>query len=336
MSEPEQPPTPDCLTALLEEGEYRETVACLNRLGAADAETRKRALRAVRDIAEEPPYSFDGLASPLSTFLTDEDRAVRLTTAKLFVTLAQSGPAAVLPAVDALAERLADDEEFYYVRARSAEALGYVAVDSPEEVTDPETVADLRIGLEFDEPEVKEKLAKALAYVALGDPSRLRHQIDSLAEYLDDDNELVRYHLCTALVVVGCDYPERLAEAVEPFQERLGDENPYVKGRAAEGLGLLATSETDVGSDPDLDGVTGDDDDQPTFLTDRLGFCRQQLDTDQSGRVPDRIGTIDSIRDGTDDVVGEMNAPDGEACPHCGFDLPEGEAPICPQCGSPR
>jgi hypothetical protein len=207
MSEPEQPPTPDCLTALLEEGEYRETVACLNRLGAADAETRKHALRAVRDIAEEPPYSFDGLASPLSTFLTDEDRAVRLTTAKLFVTLAQSEPAAVLPAFDALAERLADDEEFYYVRARSAEALGYVAVDSPEEVTDPETVADLRIGLEFDEPEVKEKLAKALAYVALGDPSRLRHQIDSLAEYLDDDTELVRYHLCTALVVVGCDYP---------------------------------------------------------------------------------------------------------------------------------
>jgi hypothetical protein len=56
----------------------------------------------------------------------------------------------VKPVVDALAERLADDEEFYYVRARSAEALGYVAVDSPEGVTDPETLADLRIGLEFD------------------------------------------------------------------------------------------------------------------------------------------------------------------------------------------
>jgi hypothetical protein len=335
MSDSDQPPTIDHLSELLHEGTHGETVACLDQLGGADTETRKRALRAVRDFAAEETRVVKEFVDPLSTFLTDEDRAVRLTTAKLFVALAQSEPTVVLSAVDALADRLADEDEFYYVRARCAEALGYVAVEAPEAVTDPETLADLRIGLEFDEPEVKEKLAKALAYVALGDPRRLRHQVDSLAEYLDDDNELVRYHLCTALVVVGCDYPERLAEAVEPFQERLGDENPYVKGRAAEGLGLLATSETDVGSDPDLDGVTGDDDDQPTFLTDRLGFCRQQLDTDQSGRVPDRIGTIDSIRDGTDDVVGEMNAPDGEACPHCGFDLPEGEAPICPQCGSP-
>jgi len=92
MSEPEQPPTPDRLTSLLKEGNHEETVACLDRLGAADAETRKRSLRAVRDIAEEPTYSFDGLVGPLSTFLTDEDRAVRLTTAKLFVTLAQSEP----------------------------------------------------------------------------------------------------------------------------------------------------------------------------------------------------------------------------------------------------
>ncbi|MFC4360507.1 HEAT repeat domain-containing protein [Halobium salinum] len=164
--------------------------------------------------------------NPLSKFLTDEDRAVRLTTAKLFVTLAKSEPRAVLPAVDALAERLADDEEFYYVRARSAEALGYLAVEAPEAVTSPETLADFRIGLRFDEPEVRAKLAKALAYVALGNPRRLRHQVSSLTEHLDDENELVRYHLCTALVVVGCEYPAKLAEAAEPLQERLADENP--------------------------------------------------------------------------------------------------------------
>jgi len=118
MNEPDQPPTPDRLTALLEEGDHQETVACLDRLGAADAETRKRTLRAVRDVAEEPPRAFDGLDGPLSAFLTDEDRAVRLTTAKLFVTLAQSEPVAVLPAVDALADRLADDEDS--TRARPA------------------------------------------------------------------------------------------------------------------------------------------------------------------------------------------------------------------------
>jgi HEAT repeat protein len=51
-----------------------------------------------------------------------------------------------------------------------------------------------------------------------------------------------------SLVVIGCEYPERLAEVVELLQERLDDENPYVQGRAAEGLGLLAASETDVES----------------------------------------------------------------------------------------
>ncbi|OYR44042.1 HEAT repeat domain-containing protein [Halorubrum sp. Eb13] len=336
MSDPDQPPPPDRLTTLLEEQDHKGTVGCLDRLSAADTETRKRALRAVRDAAEDLPLSFEELANPLSTFLTDDDRAVRLTTAKLFVTLAQSEPAAVLPAVDALAERLADDEEFYYVRARSAEALGYVAVESLEEVTDPETLADLRIGLEFDEPEVKEKLAKALAYVALGDPARLRHQVDSLAEHLGDENELVRYHLCTALVVVGCEYPEKLAEAAEPLQGRLGDEDPYVQGRAAEALGLLAASEPGVESGPDLDDVEAKHEDPPTFLTDRLEFCRRQLATERSGGTPDGVGTIESIRDGTDEVVEEMNALDGDACPHCGLDLPESGPPMCPRCGTPR
>lgn len=147
-----------------------------------------------------------------------------------------------------------------YVRARCGEALSYVAVDSPVEVTDPETLVDLRIGLAFDEPEVREKLAKAMAYVALGYPCRRRHQVDSLAEHLDD-NEPVRNHLCTALVVVGCEYPGKLAEAVEPLQGRLGDGNPYVQGLAAEAPGLLAASEPGVESEPDLDGVTSGDDD---------------------------------------------------------------------------
>jgi len=334
MSEPDQPITPDHLTDLLEEAAHEETVACLDRLGAADAETRKRALRAVRNAAEEPTRPFGSLAGPLSTFLTDEDRAVRLTTAKLFVTLAQSDPAAVLPAVDALAERLADDEEFYYVRARCAEALGYVAVDSPGEVTDPGTVADLRIGLSFDEPEVKEKLAKTLAYVALGDPSRLRHQVDSLAEHLDDD-ELVRYHLCTALVVVGCEHPANLGEAAEPLQRRLGDANPYVRGRAVEALGLLAASEAGIGSEPDPDGIENGDD-PPTFLTDRLAFYRRQVATERSAEPSDEVGTIASVRSETDGVVQEINSSDDGACPHCGLGLPESGPPMCPRCGAPR
>jgi HEAT repeat protein len=334
MTDSGQPPSPDRLTDFLEAGDHEGAMACLDRLDAADAETRKRALQAIRDLAAERPSAFEGLSPSLVPFLTDDDRAVRLTAAKLFVTLAEEAPASVVPAVDSLAERLADDEEFYYVRARCAEALGYVAVESPEDVTDPETIADLRIGLEFDEPEVKEKLAKALAHVALGDPRRLRHHVSSLSEHLDDEHKLVRYHLCTALVVVGCAHPEKVADATDALRERLADENPYVRGRAAEALGLLAASDTDTAADLDLDGVT--DEDSPTFLTDRVRFCRQRLGTAQSGTAPDGVGTIESIRDETEDVVAEMLSPDEGECLHCGLDLPESDLPMCPRCGVPR
>jgi len=336
MSDPEQPPTPDRLTTLLKEAPHEEAVACLDQLGAADAETRKRALRAVRNSIEDSPGSLEELASPLAAFLIDEDRAVRLTTAKLFVTLATSEPAAVLPAVDALADRLADDEEFYYVRARCAEALGYVAVDSPEDVTDPETLADLRIGLKFDEPEVKEKLAKALAYVALGDPDRLRHQVDSLAEHLGDETDLVRYHLCTALVVVGCAYPGKLDDATATLRERLDDDNPYARGRAAEALGLLAGSDVVTEWRSDILAGAVEDDDAPSFLTDRVRFCRRQLSGEQSGAAPDGVATVESVRAGTDDVVAEMTTSDGGECPHCGFAVAESGPPMCPRCGAPR
>jgi len=319
---------------LLDEADTEKTVACLDRLGAVDADARKRSLRALRNVAQERAATFEGLAAPLSGFLTDEDRAVRLTTAKLFVTLAQVGPSIVLPAVDTLAGRLADEEEFYYVRARCAEALGYVAVESPDEVTDPETLADLRLGLEFDESEVKEKLAKALVYVALGDPSRLRHQVSSLAAHLDNDSELVRYHLCTALVVVGCEYSEKLSAAESALRERLADDNPYVRGRAAEALAILADSDVEVTSWPELDGI--DDEEMPSFLSDRVRFLRGQVDDTESESMPDGVGIINSVRAETDAVVREMkSAGDGE-CPHCGGNLAASGPPMCPRCGAPR
>jgi HEAT repeat protein len=331
MSEPDKPPTPDRLAALLEEGDHEGAVGCLGRLGAADAETRKRALRVVRDVAGEPSASSEELAGALSTFLTDEDRAVRLTTAKLFVTLGQSKPGAVLPAVSSLADRLADDEEFYYVRARSAEALGYVALESPGAVSDPGILADFRIGLSFDGPEVTEKLAKALECVALGDPDRLRHRLSSLVAHLDDGNALVRYHLCTVLVAVGCAHPAKLTDARAALAERLTDESPYVRGRAAEALGLLSRSGSDDAV-PAVDGVDPGEDEAQAFVTERVQFARDRGDDRYEG-----VGTVESIRRGTDEIVEAITSPDGdEACPHCGLELPDAGPPTCPRCGAPR
>lgn len=336
MNESGQPPTPDRLIDLLEKGDNEELVTALNRLDAVDADTRKRVLRAVRSDAKNRPTALEGSAMPLAAFLTDDDRAVRLTTAKLFVTLANSNPTAVLPAVEALADCLADSEEFYYVRARCAEALGYVAVESPEEVTNPETLADLRIGLEFDEPEVKEKLAKALSYVALGDPSRLRHHVSSLGDYLDADNVLVRYHLCTALVVIGCEYPSKLAEGRDDLKERLTDESPYVRGRAAEAVGLLLRS----GADEET--ISGDDlpeveEETEPFEADRVRFARNALmELPLDTTVSDEVGTRDAVRATTDEVVQEISSLDGDAeCAHCGLSLPENGPPMCPRCGAP-
>jgi HEAT repeat protein len=336
MCDPDQPPAPDRIHELLLEGDTEKTVACLDRLGAGNADARKRSLRAFRDVADERSGAFEGLAAPLSRFLTDEDRSVRLTAAKLFVTLAQGEPTIIRPIVDTLADRLADDAEFYYVRARCAEALGYVAVEAPDAVTDPETLAELRLGLEFDESEVKEKLAKALVYVALGDSNRLRHQVSSLADHLDDDNELVRYHLCTALVVIGCEHSEKLSAAESALRERLTDENPYVRGRAAEAVALLAKSDVEVESIPVLNNSGAEDGDVPSFLTDRVCFLQERLDDTQSESASDTVGTIMSVREGTDDVVEEMTSPDDGECPHCGLELAASGPPMCPRCGAPR
>jgi HEAT repeat protein len=332
MTDPAQPPSPGRPAELLAAGDREGAAACLGRLDDADA--RKRALRELRNLAEERPEAFGDFAGTLATFLDDEERAVRLTTAKLFVALAQSVPDVVLPAVESLADRLADDGEFYYVRGRCAEALGYVTLEAPGAVEDPAVLADLRVGLSFDEPEVREKLAKGLACVALGDPDRLRHLVPSLAEHLDDDRVLVRYHLCTALAAVGCEHPENLSEAAAPLRARLADESPYVQGRAVEAVALLARSGAPADPVPGLGGVA--DDDAPPFLTDRVRFARASLG-DDTGRTPDGVGTVESIRRGTDEAVAAIRSTDGDGeCPHCGLELPDGAPPMCPRCGAPH
>ena len=196
--------------AALDRGDGEALAALVSDLPTTPVETRKACVQSLRSTVDDgdPPLALDSasLARILPAFeplLTDEERSVRLTTAKLFVAVAESNATAVVPLVSALADRLADDEEFYYVRARSAEALGYVALDHPETVTSPEMLADLTIELSFDKPEVKEKLAKALEHVALGNPGRLTHHVSTLADHLNDEDELVRYHLSTALVEIG-------------------------------------------------------------------------------------------------------------------------------------
>jgi HEAT repeat protein len=228
---------------------------------------------------------------------------------------------------------VADEEEFYYVRARSAEALGYVALERPAEVATPELLADLRIGLSFDEPEVKEKLAKALASVAMGDPGRLRHHVGDLADHLDDEEDLVRYHLCTALTAIGCRSPSALSEASGALAGRLDDEEHYVGARAAEALGLLARADPSA-VDVAADEVPEVDEPEP-FVADRLAFVRDALAGEAT--PPDGVGTVDAVRETAAAGEDAVQAPDGEHdCPHCGLSLSASGPPTCPRCGAPR
>jgi len=322
----------DQVVDLVERDETEEAVARLERIAAAPVDERKSALRSLRETVVEHPTTVEPVCATLEPLLEDAERSVRLTAAKLFVAGAGADPDAVVPSVPRLAARLADDEEFYYVRARCAEALGYVALERPDEATSPEILADLRIGLSFDEPEVTEKLAKALEFVALGDPARLRHQVPNLAEHLEDGNELVRYHLTTVLAVIGCEHPEKLEDAVGALAERLRDENAHVRGRAAEALGLLARSDTDL---PNAPSEVTPDEEKP-FAAERMRFAHNGFAQDAGTAPPDRIGTVEAIRGTTDGIVEEITAPDGDAeCPSCGLGLPEEGRPTCPRCGAP-
>ncbi|WP_089819468.1 HEAT repeat domain-containing protein [Halomicrobium zhouii] len=324
------------LPELVADGDHERALERADALATAPVDQRKAELQSLRAVAEDDPTAVGPVAPALERFLADDERAVRLSTAKLFVAVAEGDPGAVAPVAQALADRLADESEFYYVRARAAEALGYVAVERPDDALSPEVLADLRVGLSFDEPEVTVKLAKALEHVALGNPGRIRHHADTLAEHLDDDRDLVRYHLATALVVVACDSPEAIADTRDALVARLADENDYVRGRAAEALGVLAHS-TDADRSraaPRLEELR----DEEGFVADRARFAARAVKGEEapSGRVAD-VGSPEAIREQTEEIAEAIAAPDADGeCPHCGLALPEPGPPMCPRCGAPR
>lgn len=340
MDESAHPPPVEQLAELLDAGAHDDAIACLEQFETAPTEERKIALEALRRF-EAREWALEPLLPALSPFFTDGERSVRLKTAKLFVAVSEHDPDAVVSVLPMLTDRLADPDEFYFVRARAAEALGNVALEHTGEVASPAVVAELQIGLSFDEPEVKEKLAKALADIALGDPNRLDHRVPNLAEHLDDDDELVRYYLSTALAAIGCVAPEALAEEADALAARLDDENDHVRGRAAEAVGLLAGSDGDDSLSPETTSRLHEGcEDETEFVRDRARFALDVLDSidgrKRSSGGSSGEGTLDGLRATTDEAVEAITSPDGDCvCPSCGLSIPDIGPPMCPRCGSP-
>ncbi|MUV59645.1 HEAT repeat domain-containing protein [Halobacterium sp. CBA1126] len=326
------PPT-DRLTEYVETGAHDAAVTALEQYTAADSDARHEALQALHDLATTQPTVFTSVLPELAPFLDDPKRSVRLTTAKVFVAVADAEPAAVGRVSEPLLGRLADDEEFYYVRARAAEALGYVARDEPRAVDLRAFLAELRVGLSFDEPEVVAKLAKALECVALGRPQRLTHHTGELATHLDDDAELVRYHLLTAIAVVGCERPSALADCQAALGACLEDESPYVRGRAAEALGLVARADELECEVPEA-RLASLADEESSFAAERARYALDARDEGSAEAVVG-VGSIRGIREETEEVVADITRPGEAMCRECGRALPNHGPPVCPECGRP-
>jgi hypothetical protein len=114
----------------------------------------------------------------------------------------------------------------------------------------------------------------------------------------------------------------------------LDDPTPQVRGRAAEALGLLARSESADGSVPETVLRSMLEDDEDSFVADRVRFA---LGADAPDAERDHVGTTRGVRETTGDAVDAIQSPDADGdCPHCGLALPENGPPMCPRCGAPR
>jgi len=259
----------------------------------------------------------------IETLLSDPERSVRLTAVKAVVDIASESPGEVRP----LAERLDDllYDEFYFVRGRSAEAVGYLVHEYPGAEGVPPTVAvTLFDALSLDEPEVRRKVAKAISMVACSRPEDVLPNAEEVLDHADDSDPVVRYHLLTTLVALALRSPSEMephASDVEPFLE---DENPYVRGRAVEFLGL-------VGS-----GVPDDLESRDEHRTDEAKkFERLRVEWALDGDEDDE-DVVESLHAETDEKVRgvEREASDTTLCPNCGEPVPD--TPTCPRCGAPH
>lgn len=296
-------------------------------LADAPTETQKACATAFRDAVDESTDRGEAALPAVEPLLDSGDRAVRLTAVKGCATLAAARPSAVDPLVSTLTDLL--DDDFYYVRGRAAETLGYVALADPDAIDRATVVARLLNALSLDRPEIRQHVAAAVARIALGDPGALRSVVGEFDAHLDDGDELVRYHLTTAVVAVATEYPTYCRSLAGPLRDRLDDDQSYVRGRAAEALGLVAPVDSEVvaAAADRLRELT----DGSEFVADRARFALAD-----GTSPPDGVADRTAIAEGTPAIVDDITGPPEDAgCPHCGETLGGVEPPFCPACGAP-
>ncbi|WP_440767317.1 hypothetical protein [Natronorubrum sp. DTA7] len=200
-------------------------------------------------------------------------------------------------------------------------------------VTVPDRLEVRRIDSKAGDLEVENAVGNLQITSETGDVSATA--VEGIVSAATETGDLVRYHLCTALTAVGCEHPGKLVDGRDALVTRLSDadDNPYIRGQAAGALGLLESVDGEGITAPSE--IEAETDEAAEFVRSRLAVLRA-AETESSVDRTGSVGTLDSLRSGTEEVVDAMMTPDGDECPHCGLSIPEDGPPMCPRCGAPR
>ncbi|MEF8906546.1 MAG: HEAT repeat domain-containing protein [Haloarculaceae archaeon] len=240
-------------------------------------------------LAETDPATLEDHVGDMTDYLDADSAYVRRRTTRAAAALASVRPAAAVPLVDGLTDRLADASD-----PDAAVALQRIAAEDPDAVVghlaalvtvlDDEGpvvvpvsgalaalagadagalaqpgVLDRLFGLlDDDRPAVRRNAAVALAAIAEADPAAVCAGADDLP--LDDDAPSVRRAAAVALGTAGSTCPDAVVEAAPALVALLDDADAGVRAGAAFALGhALRDAEVSQRTVDTLVGALGDD-----------------------------------------------------------------------------
>lgn len=156
------------------------------------------------DVGETAPDDLRPFVDNLSAVLENVDRrTVRREVVTALANLAEQDPAAVEPAIPALAAQL--DARDVALRGRAARTLGLVAAVEPAAVTDAveSRLTDFEPLLREGTPSVQGAVAGLLSYIAEEDSAAVEPVVDPLIACLDTEEVFVRGSAAIALGYAG-------------------------------------------------------------------------------------------------------------------------------------
>ncbi len=225
-------------------------------MAETNADRRERVGELVR-IAETDPAALDDRVAELETYLAADSAYVRRLTARAVARLAGADAGAVVPLVDALAERLPDEA----AQEDAASALGRVAEEDPDAVM--AELAALVAALDGG-GDVLVPASGALASLAGADAGTLAQPgiLDRLYDLLSNERPAVRGNAAAALADIAAVDAAAVCSGADDLRARLDDDTAPVRRDAAVALGTAAPTCPDavVAAVPRLDALLDDPD----------------------------------------------------------------------------